>query len=68
MENYVRTAATLSSDSAISGSGGTIVLHGAPADAVARLSARFPEALVATCRTLSRPDYRRRSEPVKGTA
>ena len=67
MENYVQSAAALTSDTAISGSGGTIVLHGAPADAVARLSARHPEALVATCRTLSRSDYRRRSEPVRGT-
>jgi 4-diphosphocytidyl-2-C-methyl-D-erythritol kinase len=67
MENYVRSAEALTSDTAISGSGGTIVLHGAPADAAARLSARHPEALVATCRTLSRSDYRRRSEPVKGT-
>ncbi len=67
MANYVRSAAALTTDTAISGSGGTIVLHGAPADAVARLSARHPEALVATCRTLSRSDYRRHSEPVRGT-
>jgi 4-diphosphocytidyl-2-C-methyl-D-erythritol kinase len=67
MEKYVQSAAALTSDTAISGSGGTIVLHGAPADAAARLSARHSEALVATCRTLSRSDYRRRSDPVKGT-
>jgi 4-diphosphocytidyl-2C-methyl-D-erythritol kinase len=68
MGNYVQSAAELTSDIAISGSGGTIILHGAPADAAAKLSARHPEALVVTCRTLPRSDYRRRSEPVKGTA
>ena len=66
MEFYVESAAALTSDTVISGSGGTIVLHGAPKDAASFLAARHPEATVAAARTLSRADYRRRTEPAKG--
>ena len=66
MEAYLESAAGLTADSAISGSGSTIVLHGAPAGAEAVLAARHPEARILRCRTLTRDDYQRESNPRGG--
>jgi len=66
MEAYVRSAAQLTADWAISGSGATIVLHGssAGAEALARL---HPEARVLACRSLSRAEYHRMTRPTEVT-
>jgi 4-diphosphocytidyl-2-C-methyl-D-erythritol kinase len=66
MEKYVKSAAALTPDNAISGSGATVVLHGAPPDAAAILATRHPEARVLSCRTLTRAEYRSLTDPAKG--
>ena len=66
MQAYLESAADLTADHAISGSGSTIVLHGAPAEAVEFLSARHPEARVLRCQTLTRHGYQRESNPRGG--
>ncbi len=66
MQAYLESAAALTADHAISGSGATIVLHGAPPEAEELLSARHPEARVIHCRTLTRHDYQRESNPGGG--
>ena len=66
MKAYLASAAALTSDHAISGSGATIVLHGAPAGAEQRLAAQHPDARVIRCRTLSHDDYQRESNPRGG--
>lgn len=66
MQAYLESAAGLTADYAISGSGATIVLHGAPADAADVLSARHPEARLFRCRTLTRLDFQRESNPRGG--
>lgn len=66
MQAYLESAAGLTADCAISGSGATIVLHGAPPDAAEVLSARHPDARVLRCQTLTRHDYQRESNPRGG--
>jgi 4-diphosphocytidyl-2-C-methyl-D-erythritol kinase len=66
MQAYLESAAGVTADSAISGSGSTIVLHGAPSGAEAALAARHPEARIVRCRTLTRDDYQRESNPRGG--
>ncbi len=66
MKPYLESAAALTADHVISGSGATIVLHGAPADAEKRLAALHPEARIYRCRTLSHDDYQRESNPRGG--
>ncbi len=66
MQAYLESAAGLTADYAISGSGATIVLHGAPPDAAEVLSARHPEARLFRCRTLTRTDFQRESNPRGG--
>jgi 4-diphosphocytidyl-2-C-methyl-D-erythritol kinase len=68
MEAYLSSAAALTDDWAISGSGATVVLHGAGRDAAARLAARHPEARVISCRTLSRAEYAARTGATGGVA
>jgi hypothetical protein len=67
MEAYVRSAAELTSDWAISGSGATIVLHGAPPGAAEELRRRHPRARVLACRSLSRAEYHRMTRPTEVT-
>jgi 4-diphosphocytidyl-2-C-methyl-D-erythritol kinase len=68
MEKYAHSAAELSSDWAISGSGATIALHGAARGADEELRRRHPEARVIACRTLSRAEYLDRTRPSGGVA
>jgi 4-diphosphocytidyl-2-C-methyl-D-erythritol kinase len=67
MEAYVRSAAELSADWVISGSGATIVLHGGAAGAAATLRHLHPEARVLACRSLSRAEYHRMTRPTEVT-
>ena len=67
MSVLVDSARSLSSESAITGSGSTIVLKGPSPDAVARLRALHPEARLQACRTLSRSEYRLRTAPSGGS-
>jgi 4-diphosphocytidyl-2-C-methyl-D-erythritol kinase len=68
MEAYLESAARMTSDWTISGSGATVVLHGAPPDGAARLAEWHPEARVFPCRTLSREQYGTRVGPVGGAS
>jgi 4-diphosphocytidyl-2-C-methyl-D-erythritol kinase len=68
MQKYARSAAELTSDWAISGSGATIALHGAADGALEELRRRHPEARVIACRTLSRAEYLDRTRPTGGLA
>jgi hypothetical protein len=68
MEKYAHSAAELSSDWAISGSGATLALHGAARGADEELRRRHPEARVIACRTLSRAEYLDRTRPTGGVA
>lgn len=68
MEKYARSAAALSSDWAISGSGASFALHGAAPGAADELRRRHPEARVIACRTLSRAEYLDRTRPTGGVA
>jgi 4-diphosphocytidyl-2-C-methyl-D-erythritol kinase len=61
------TARSLASEAAITGSGSAIVLKGASPDAAARLVSRHPEAFLQACRTLSREEYRLRTESSGGS-
>lgn len=65
MEAYLASAALVSDDFAVSGSGATIVLRG---DATARetLARRHPEARLYDCTTLTRDAYQRRIDPNGG--
>jgi len=67
MENYLQSAEGATRDTVISGSGSTIVLHGAPPQAAAALSERHPESRLVRCRTLSRAEFRRHTDPTGGT-
>jgi 4-diphosphocytidyl-2-C-methyl-D-erythritol kinase len=66
MEAYLESAAAITPDHAISGSGATIVLHGAGPDAERRLAERHPEARFYHCQTLTRDQYRRQTSPTGG--
>ena len=60
-------ARSLALESTITGSGSAIVLRGAAPDAGERLTSEFPEARVIHCRTLSRQEYRLRTESSGGS-
>jgi 4-diphosphocytidyl-2-C-methyl-D-erythritol kinase len=67
MSILFESARSLASESAITGSGSAIVLVGAPVDAEGRLAARHPDARVFRCRTLTREEYRLRTESSGGS-
>jgi 4-diphosphocytidyl-2C-methyl-D-erythritol kinase len=67
MEPYVRSAASATPDWAISGSGATIVLHGAPTGSAETLRRLHPDARILACRSLSRADYSRMTRPTEVT-
>jgi len=62
MSVLLDSALSLASECTITGSGSAIVLAGAAADADERLSNRYPEARIFRCRTLTREEYRLRTE------
>ena len=66
MSVLVDSARSLSAEAAVTGSGSAIVLTGAKPDAAERLRALHPEARVLACRTLSRGEYRLRTESSGG--
>jgi 4-diphosphocytidyl-2-C-methyl-D-erythritol kinase len=66
MASYLASAARVSEERAVSGSGSTIVLV-APAAAREELARRHPEARVIVCTTLSRDTYRLRTNPNGGS-
>jgi 4-diphosphocytidyl-2-C-methyl-D-erythritol kinase len=61
MKLFLESASELAAESGISGSGSTIVLRGANAETSAKLARRHPDALLISCRTLSRDEYRSRA-------
>ncbi|HTR03276.1 MAG TPA: 4-(cytidine 5'-diphospho)-2-C-methyl-D-erythritol kinase [Thermoanaerobaculia bacterium] len=65
MEAYLASAARVSADCAISGSGSTIVLRAEPGARDA-LRQRHPEARVYACSTLTRDSHQRRIDPKGG--
>ena len=67
MNILLDSARSVASESAITGSGSAIVLVGAAADAEERLAERHPDARVFRSRTLSREEYRRRTESSGGS-
>jgi 4-diphosphocytidyl-2-C-methyl-D-erythritol kinase len=66
MQAYLESAAEITPDFAVSGSGATIVLHGAGPGAENRLAGKHPGARLFRCRTLTRNQYRRQSSPSGG--
>jgi 4-diphosphocytidyl-2-C-methyl-D-erythritol kinase len=68
MEAYLESAASTTPDHALSGSGATIVLHGAGPAAEGELGARHPDARLLRCRTLTRDQYRRQTSPTGGVS
>jgi 4-diphosphocytidyl-2-C-methyl-D-erythritol kinase len=58
---------SLASESAITGSGSAIVLEGVAPDAAERLAARHPHLAIHRCRTLTREEYRVRTESSGGS-
>ena len=66
MQAYLESAARVTSDFAISGSGATIVLCGVAADDQRKLAQRHPEARFVRCRPLSRTAYSDRTNPTGG--
>jgi 4-diphosphocytidyl-2-C-methyl-D-erythritol kinase len=67
MSVLMNSARLLSAEAAVTGSGSAIVLTGASPDAVERLRALHPEARLQPCRTLSRGEYRLRTESSGGS-
>lgn len=67
MRVLLEWASSSASECAITGSGSTIVLRGAARDAGERLGVKFPGARVIPCRTLSRDEYRLRTESSGGS-
>lgn len=67
MRILLERASSSASECAITGSGSTIVLRGATRDAGERLGAMFPGTRVIPCRTLSRDEYRLRTESSGGS-
>jgi 4-diphosphocytidyl-2-C-methyl-D-erythritol kinase len=63
----LESARKLAFESAITGSGSAIVLHGAVGNAAERLAALHPEVEISRCRTLTREEYRRRTESSGGS-
>jgi 4-diphosphocytidyl-2-C-methyl-D-erythritol kinase len=67
MEAYLASAARVSKERAVSGSGSTIVLA-APPEARDELARRHPEAQLFACTTLTRDAYRLRTNPNGGSS
>jgi 4-diphosphocytidyl-2-C-methyl-D-erythritol kinase len=67
MEAYLASAARVSEERAVSGSGSTIVLA-APHEARDALARRHPEARLFACTTLARDAYRLRTNPNGGSS
>lgn len=67
MRVLLESAFSSASECAITGSGSTIVVRGAARDVGERLGALHPEARVIPCRTLSREEYRLRTESSGGS-
>ena len=63
MEAYLESAARITPDHLISGSGATIVLHAPPPEAFAELSRRHPEARIHPCRTVTRAEFQHATRP-----
>ena len=63
MEAYLESAARITPDHLISGSGATIVLYAPPPGAAADLARRHPEARLYPCRTLTRAEYQHATRP-----
>jgi 4-diphosphocytidyl-2-C-methyl-D-erythritol kinase len=68
MEGYLRSAMRVTPDCAISGSGSTIALHGAPPEAATHLASSHSEARIYRSRTLTRSESRRRTDPTGGSS
>jgi len=66
MEDYLRSARRASLDTAISGSGSTIALHGVTPEGFHSLAERHPDARLVRCRTLPRREYQRVAQPTAG--
>jgi 4-diphosphocytidyl-2-C-methyl-D-erythritol kinase len=66
MEAYLSSAKRATLDHAISGSGSAIALHGAASEAPIALAASHPEARIYRCRTLTRHEFRRHTDPTGG--
>jgi 4-diphosphocytidyl-2-C-methyl-D-erythritol kinase len=66
MEEYLRSARRASLDTAISGSGSTIALHGVAPEGFHSLAERHPDARLVRCRTLPRREYQRLAQPTAG--
>ena len=66
MEAFLRSAKRATLDHAISGSGSAIALHGAAPEAPIALAARHPSARIYRCRTLTRQEFRRHTDPSGG--
>lgn len=67
MSVLMDSARLLSAEVAVTGSGSAIVLTGPSPDAAKRLRALHPEARLQPCRTLSRGEYRLRTESSGGS-
>jgi len=67
MKSYLESAAEAAVESAMSGSGSTVVLYGARDGAASWLTKRHPEASVVPARTLGRGEYRARTSPSGGS-
>ena len=67
MEAYLASAARVSEERAVSGSGSTIVLA-APPEARIELARRHPDARIFACTTLTRDAYRLRTNPNGGSS
>jgi 4-diphosphocytidyl-2-C-methyl-D-erythritol kinase len=63
MEAYLESAARITPDHLISGSGATIILHAPSPEAAAELAIRHPEARLHPCRTLTRVEFQHATTP-----
>lgn len=68
MGAYLESAAFVTPDFAISGSGAAVVLHGAGPEAEEYLEKRHPEARLHRCHTLAREEFARRTNPRGGNS
>lgn len=67
MKAYLESAAETALESAMTGSGSTVVLFGAKPGAEHLLAQRHPEAEILRTRTLGRREYERRTSPPGGS-
>ncbi|MEP7131659.1 MAG: 4-(cytidine 5'-diphospho)-2-C-methyl-D-erythritol kinase [Acidobacteriota bacterium] len=67
MKAYLKTAAQAATETAITGSGSTIILFGAGAGAEKQLERDHPEATLLRARTLGRREYDERTRPAGGS-